>query len=180
MYNIAIIECSDRVIEILKGNFLNEFKTPARCFKSFNDASEELKENDFQLVVCRNICEEEEESAKLLLNHLYDSGKATKVIVLGDLEQSGFEFETLSDRFRVEELNRKAVRLLGISKEELVEMKLPDYIPFPLYHFYLMSTVPCDIYIRIGKEGQDEKYVKRIHSENEFDKHAIKKYEGSG
>ncbi len=179
MYSVALIECSERVVAILAEYFAKELHISLCCFDSFAGALGDLKKSHFQLIICRNSCHEEE-SAKQVLNYLYDHDQGTKVIVLGDLELSGFEFETLPDRFRIEELSRKSIRLLGISKEELEEIKLPDYIPFPLYHFYLMNTVPCDIFIKLGKDTEEGKFVKRIHSENEFDKDAIKKYEDQG
>lgn len=177
MIKIALIEGDERVIGLLCGNFEKEFAAETSTYRSY---SEFLQQGGldlpFLLIICRNLVGEEE-SAKSLLNALYDRHNDIKVILLGEIEQSSFEFSSLPSRFRLPELNRMIITVLGISRDQLAEFKLPDFIPIPLSHFYLMHSVPCDIFIRLERKGMSDKYVKRLHSTDSFDKDAIKRYE---
>lgn len=179
MIKIALIEGDERVIGLIRENLEKEFAAETSIFTSYLDFTQKGGLNlPFVLIICRSMIEEEE-SAKCILNLLYDSGKEMKVIVLGDIEQSSFQFSSLPARFRLPELDRLIISVLGLTRDQLAEFKLPDFIPIPLSHFYLMNSVPCDIYIRLERKGVPDKYVKRLHSADSFDKDAIKRYEAN-
>lgn len=177
MIRIALLESEQRVIQLLLPNFQKEFAAETVVYDSYDHyVKEEGSSIPFSIYISRNHLGEEE-TAKKLLNDLYDRGLKSKVIVLGEIDQSAFEFASIPSRFRLPELNRLIISVLDISRDELAELKLPDFIPVPLPHFYLMSSVPCDIYIRLERKSEGDKYVKRIHAGDAFDKEAIKRYE---
>ncbi len=179
MLTIALIEADDRVVGILKSNFEKEFAAQVYTYNSCAAFFSASQTEPIELYVCRNLIGEEE-SAKLLLNYLYDRGNKSKVVILGEIEQSSFDFAQLPSRFRVPELNRLIISTLSLTRDQLAEMKLPDFVPIPPGHFYLMHSVPCDIFIRIERKGDADKYVKRLHAHDSFDKEAIVRYEQNG
>jgi len=99
------------------------------------------------------------------------------VITLGKVETSGFNFVTVVEQIKMQALVKVIVRVLNIETKDLEHLKLPDYIPVPMHFFYLMSRSVCDVFIKLTKSGEDQ-YVKRLKSNEEFDKSVIQKYEG--
>lgn len=175
MSKVLIIEPSDRVISILSETLTEQFGLDFVAVKTIEEGLNVVN-HSFNLVVCRNKIGEDE-AAKKILNYLYDNSYATKVIVLGKVEFSGVEFEVLPDRFRIEQFKREVRKLLNITAVEIDSVTLPDYLPVPFYHLYLMEKAPCDIYIRLEREAADDKYVKRIRIDDTFNKAVIQKYE---
>lgn len=182
---ILLVEPNEAVGELIAKNLEREFGARIVHFKSGADAIEPVKKGEyFDLFVVRNNSEEtvdhpSEAIAALFLNVIYDNSLRTPLIVIGEFEHTYKKFAMVSDRLRIEELNRLVLKALNLKKEEFSHLKLPDYIPFPINYFYLMNLSPCDVYIKLSKKTGDE-YVKRLHFGESFTKDSLKKYEDLG
>ena len=182
---ILLVEPNEAVGELIAKNLEREFGARIVHFKSGAEAIEPVKKGEyFDLFVVRNNSEEtvdhpSEAIAALFLNVIYDNSLRTPLIVIGEFEHTYKKFAMVSDRLRIEELNRLVLKALNLKKEEFSHLKLPDYIPFPINYFYLMNLSPCDVYIKLSKKTGDE-YVKRLHFGESFTKDSLKKYEDLG
>lgn len=182
---ILLVEPNDSVGELIAKNLEREFGAKTIHYKSGAEAVEVVKKGEyFDLFVVRNNSEEtadhpSEAIAALFLNVIYDDSLRTPLIVIGEFEHTYKKFAMVSDRLRIEELNRLVLKALNLKKEEFSHLKLPDYIPFPINYFYLMNLSPCDVYIKLAKKSGDE-YVKRLHFGESFTKESLKKYEDLG
>jgi len=181
MRKIVLIENNQRVIDILKQEleqYFNAKVISAVDFDSFINAVETNK--DIKLIISRNVISNDSildfPVASQVLNHVYDKSLGIPVIVLGDIDNVGVEFEQLPERFRLEELNRLVIKSLKISQDELKYLKLPDHIGVPIRNFYMMDKTSIDIYIKVTKTEGDQ-YIKRVHANDSIDKSVIKKYE---
>ncbi len=182
---ILLVEPNDSVGELIAKNLEREFGAKTIHYKSGAEAVEVVKKGEyFDLFVVRNNSEETADHpskaiAALFLNVIYDDSLRTPLIVIGEFEHTYKKFAMVSDRLRIEELNRLVLKALNLKKEEFSHLKLPDYIPFPINYFYLMNLSPCDVYIKLAKKSGDE-YVKRLHFGENFTKESLKKYEDLG
>ncbi len=183
---ILLVESDEAVGDLIAKNLEREFGAKITLYKSGAEAVELIKngEERFSLYVVRNYSEEtvdrpSEPIAALFLNVIYDNSLTTPLIVIGEFEHTYKKFAMVSDRLRIEELNRLVLKALNLKKEEFNHLKLPDYVPFPINYFYLMNLSPCDVYIRLSKRTGDE-YVKRLHLGESFTKESLKKYEDLG
>ena len=181
MFKMLIVEEKDPIIKVIKDALQNEFSPDIKIATSGLDAEASIKENEFSLVIVRNILSEgEDDAAKKILNSLYDKSEKCVVIVLGKVDIGGFEYQSLPERFLISDLILKIKKSLDFSKEDLTQIRLPDYYPIPIKNFYLMNSVLCDIFIRIIRKESDDQYVLRIKDGDEFEKDAIRKYEKKG
>jgi hypothetical protein len=181
--NISFIEVDPKVTEVV-GEFLTkEIDATISYYDDYEDFIDYIEENERKmdklprLIISRNIINEIEVSKKIL-NELFEAELKIPLISLGKVEFNSLECEELEDRFHLSDLLSLVIKALEITKEDLQQLTLPDYISVPIKHFYLMKEACCDIFIEITKKGNKE-YIKRIHSGDHFDKEAIKKYEDS-
>lgn len=171
---ILLIEPSESIGELLTKNLQRNFDADVSFAKSAEEGVAALKSGEeFALVLARN------QSAAPVLNCLYDLSLKTPFIVIGDFEHVYKKYALVSDQLRLEEINRLVLKALGMKKEDFEHLKLPDYVPFSVKHFYLMSKSPCDVYIKLLKKTGDE-YVKRLKTGDCFAKDDLKKYEEFG
>ena len=182
---ILLVEPNESVGDLIYQNLVREFGAKVTNLKLASEAVELLtKKEYFDLIVVRNNSLETvdhpvEQIAGLVLNAIYDQSLKTPLIVIGEFEHTYKKYAMVSDRLRIEELNRLVLKALNLKKEDFVHMKLPDYVPFPIKYFYLMTVSPCDVYIRLVKKSGDE-YVKRLHFGDNFTKDDLHKYEDLG
>lgn len=182
---ILLVEPNESVGDLIAKNLEREFGAKIIHYKSAGEALELVKKGDyFDLFVVRNNSDEtvdhpSEAIAALFLNVIYDNSLKTPLIVIGEFEHTYKKFAMVSDRLRIEELNRLVLKALNLKKEEFSHLKLPDYVPFPINYFYLMTLSPCDVYIKLAKKTGDE-YVKRLNFAENFTKESLKKYEDLG
>lgn len=182
---ILLVEPNESVGDLIAKNLEREFGAKIIVFKSGAEAIELVKKGEyFDLFIVRNTSTETvdhpvEEIAALFLNVLYDNQLKTPLIVIGEFEHTYKRYALVSDKLRIEELNRLVLKALNIKKEEFNHLKLPDYIPFPISYFYLMTLSPCDVFIKLTKKTGDE-FVKRLHFGESFTKDDLKKYEDLG
>lgn len=182
---ILLVEPNESVGDLIYQNLVREFGAKVTNLKQASEAVELIaKKEYFDLIVVRNNSLETvdhpvEQIAGLVLNAIYDQSLKTPLIVIGEFEHTYKKYAMVSDRLRIEELNRLVLKALNLKKEDFVHMKLPDYVPFPIKYFYLMTVSPCDVYIRLVKKSGDE-YVKRLHFGENFTKDDLHKYEDLG
>lgn len=179
MYNFLIIESDERVLDLLTQGLSNEFDANIITEFDFDCVEQILSTESVNLVIVRNSFEiknREIHAAKLLMNLVYDLEKGPPIIVLGDFEFVGHQFDILPDRFRIEELYRVVVKALEISPEQLQHFKLPDFVSLAIEHFFLIDNAPCDFYIKIDSiDG--ERFLKRINVDDSIDREVIEKYQ---
>lgn len=181
MLNILIIESNSRVLDLLTQGLQSEFDANISTEYDFTCIEQILKTDSVHLVIVRNSFEMNGhivDAAKNLLNLVYDLKKGPPIIVLGDFEFPGHQYETLSDRFRIEELYRLIIKVMRFSSEQLKHFKLPDYVPLALENFYLMDHASCDFYIKLDSVD-GEKFLKRITSGDSIDKEMVEKYQSN-
>jgi HD-GYP domain-containing protein (c-di-GMP phosphodiesterase class II) len=170
---ILLLEPSESIGELITKNLQRNFDAEVSFFKDVEPAVEELKNNAFTLIIARNTF------AGPVLNTIYDLSSKTPLIVIGDFEHAYKKYALVSDHLRLEEVNRLVLKALGLKREDFEHLKLPDYVPFPVKHFYMMTRSPCDIFIKLLKKSGDE-YVKRLKQGENFAKEDLKKYEEFG
>ncbi len=182
---ILLVEPNESVGDLIYQNLMREFGAKVTNLKSAHQAIELLNKAEyFDLIVVRNnsletVDQPVEQIAALILNTIYDKSLKTPLIVIGEFEHTFKKYAMVSDRLRIEELNRLVLKALNLKKEDFIHMKLPDYVPFPIKYFYLMTISPCDVYIRLVKKSGDD-YVKRLHFGESFTKDDLHKYEDLG
>ena len=176
-----IIEGDRQIADVLGIHLKNELGFVTNYRSSLREALELLKEDSaYELIIVRNIIggtktEDGEEAARGLCTFLYDKSIKTSILVLGSFEYVGMPIANLPDHFKLNEFVRVITKLLNLTRHQISDMKLPDFVPVPISYFYLMNRSSCDIYMKL-KKGDEEEFVKRIHAEDEFDKEAIKRY----
>jgi HD-GYP domain-containing protein (c-di-GMP phosphodiesterase class II) len=183
---ILLIEPSDSIGEIITKSLQRAFKADVVLFSNSTDAVEAIREGQhYNLIIARNEStpvddnEEVDAIAVNLLNVIYDHNLQTPLIVIGEFEHSFKKYALVSEKLRIEEINRLVLKALGLKKEDFELLKFPDYIPFSVKHFFLMNQTPCDIYIRLAKKSGDE-FVKRLKTGECFEKEDLKKYQDFG
>lgn len=182
--NVLVIESNPKAISLLSSALRADFDAKVHVEKHGVPGTAFISENPMlDLVVVRNInaspSHNEEETAKMVLNYIYDNELTCKVLVLGQFEAAGFEYSHLPERFKLSDFSTTVRKTLGLTLENLKELKLGDYVPIDIENFYVMNKAPCDTYIKLARSTGDQ-YVKRIHMGDEFDKEAIQKYESQG
>ena len=182
---ILLVEPNESVGDLIYQNLMRVFGAKVTNLKCAHQAIELLNKAEyFDLIVVRNnsletVDQPVEQIAALILNTIYDKSLKTPLIVIGEFEHTYKKYAMVSDRLRIEELNRLVLKALNLKKEDFIHMKLPDYVPFPIKYFYLMTISPCDVYIRLVKKSGDD-YVKRLHFGESFTKDDLHKYEDLG
>ncbi len=182
---ILLIEPNDTVGELITKSLQRSFNAEVILYKTSNQATDALKKGEiFSLIIARNRAEATAETpadliAGNLVNLIYDLSLKIPLVVIGEFEHSYKKYLLVSEPLRLEEINRLVLNALGLKRENFDHLKLPDYVPFPVKYFYLMSNSPCDVYIRLMKKAGDE-YVKRLNKGENFDKEALVKYEELG
>lgn len=121
-----------------------------------------------------------EETAKKLYDFLQSQHMDIPMMVLGAQAALQDKVLCLDEPVSWEKLVQQAAKLLGVSPDELAKRVTPEYYPVGLSYFYDITSVPCDVYIRIRKAPGEFQFVKRIHSKDTFDATTIKKYEDQG
>ncbi|RPJ71369.1 MAG: hypothetical protein EHM20_14675, partial [Alphaproteobacteria bacterium] len=182
---ILLVEPNASIAEVIIKNLERVFDAEVIFHQSAQVAVERIKSGEaFSLILVRNHTEQSstaqaEPIAALILNAVYDLSLKTPLIVIGEFEHAFKQFALVSDRLRIEEINRLALKALNLKKEDFEHLKLPEFVAFPVKHFYLMTISPCDVYIKLVKKTGDE-YVKRLNSGDSFTKEDLTKYESLG
>lgn len=180
-----LVEPNESISDIIARNFQREFGATVRIFKTASEAIISVKvDGHYDLFIVRNhaeesTTEESEQIAHQFLNLIYDNSLKVPLIVIGEFEHTFKKYALVSDRLRVEELNRLVLKALDKKREDFSHLKLPDYVPFPIRLFYMMTHSPCDVFIKLVKKSGDE-YVKRLNFGENFTKEDLQKYEDLG
>ena len=182
---ILLIEPNESIGEVIIKGLQRAFSATVIFHQTAEEAVLKLKDGEsFSLIIVRNVTLDLPEidqtpMASLVLNTIYDLSLKTPLIVIGEFEHTYKKYALVSDKLRIEEINRLVLKALDLKKEDFEHLKLPEYISFPVKHFYLMNVTPCDVYIRLVKKTGDE-YVKRLKNGETFAKFDLKKYEDLG
>ena len=182
---ILLVEPNEDIGDLIAKNLERELGARIIHYKSGAEAIESVKKGEFyDLYIVRNMSIETvehpiEQIAALFLNVIYDKSLKTPLIVIGEFEHTYKKFAMVSDRLKIEELNRLVLKAVNLTKEDFDHLKLPDYISFSTKFFYLMTLSPCNVFIKLVKKTGDE-YVKRLHFGESFTKDDLKKYEELG
>ena len=123
---------------------------------------------------------ENEASAITLYDYLQSKNLEIPLIVLGECQKLNDKALILSENSPWELLVKVAGKTLGVTLEDISKKIKPDYAPVQIYYFYEIQETPCDVYIRIQKSPTDVQFVKRLHSQDQFDHDDIAKYEQQG
>lgn len=182
---ILLVEPNDSLRELIEKNFIREFGADVSSYGNSIEALEQIdRQRYFDLIVVRNKTDETtdkpiEEIASLFLNAIYDQQIKTPLVVIGEFEHTYKKYALVSDRLRIEELNRLILKALNLKKEDFSHLKFPDYIPYPTKYFFLMTLCPCDVFIKLSKKGGEE-FVKRLRFGESFTRADLEKYEELG
>ncbi|MDO9182954.1 MAG: hypothetical protein Q7U04_11130 [Bacteriovorax sp.] len=182
---ILLIEPNESIGEVITKSLQRAFNAEVVFLKTSAEGVKRLKDREsFSLILVRNKNDEtpeikEDPIAEHILNIIYDQALKIPLIVIGDFEHTYKKYTLVSEQFRIEEINRLVLKSLGLKKEDFEHLKLPDYVPFSIKHFYLMTSSPCAIYIKLVKKTGDE-FVKRLKNNENFNKIDLKTYEELG
>ena len=181
MLNFLLIEHDSRVLDLLTQGLMPEFN--ANIITEYDSSSIEqiILSDSVDLIIVRNQFDMNNrivDAAKDLLNIIYDLKKGPPVIVLGEFDFPGHPFESLSERFRIEELFRLIIKTLKITPMQIKHFKLPEYVSLAIENFYLMDKASCDFYIKLESSATG-KYIKRLAKEDSIDRDVIEKYQNN-
>lgn len=182
---ILLIEPNLAIGEVIIKSLQRAFNAEIIFHQNAIEGVERIKKGEtFSLILVRNQTEASpdipvESIASHFLNIIYDLSLKTPLIVIGEFEHTFKKYALVSERLRIEEINRLILKALNLKKEDFEHLKLPDFVSFPVKYFYLMSISPCDVYIKLIKKNGDE-YVKRLNYGENFSKTDLKKYEELG
>lgn len=173
---ILIVEPKTEISEILKKNFAQQFGASVIAFANAKSSILHLKETEivYSLFIVRNL-QENEASASVLLNYIYDHNLKAPLIVIGDFEHVYKNYVLVSEKLRIEEVNRLALKALGLKKEDFLKLKLPEYVGYPLRYFYLLDTFPTNVCMKRIKKHSDE-YVCHFQAGESFTIEGLEKY----
>lgn len=91
----------------------------------------------------------EEDTARILLEHVRDGDGGPVLVVLGDAPpHEKEEIVHIGDKAKWELAVRSCCRLLGIDAANMDSPPEPDYVPIPIGHFLSLDGAPCDIFAR--------------------------------
>lgn len=132
---------------------------------------------NIDLVICP-VIEGTEKTAELIGNYLQNSEGECGLLVLGlglpeSLKDIAVNVTNGQDWEKVVE---SALRMLGISDEQLREKVKPDYLPVPIHYFYSITSTCCDVFIKLKKGPDNFQYIKRLHQGDNFNKQTIDRY----
>ena len=182
---ILLIEPIESIGDVITKSLQRAFDAEVLFCRTSVEGVEKLKKCEtFSLILARNHSDETVDQksdliANNILNAIYDLSLKTPLIVIGEFEHTYQKYALVSEKLRIEEINRLVLKALGLKKENFEHLKLPDYVPFPVKYFYLMTITPCDVYIKLAKKSGDE-FVKRLNFGENFTKNDLKKYEDLG
>lgn len=173
---ILIIEPKSEIAEIFKKNFAQQFGASIIVFSDAKAAIIHIKATEvlYSLFITRNT-QEGEESAAVFLNYIYDNSVKIPLIVIGEFEHVYKKYALISEKMRVEEVNRLALKALGLKKDDFLKLKLPDYIAYPLRYFYLLDKIPTTVCMKRVKKDSDE-YVCHFHAGETFTAEGLEKF----
>lgn len=120
----------------------------------------------------------EDYTAINIINYLKQNEIEIDLIIIGDCPEYKEDYLTLRADVKWEELIETASSLLGVNYEEVKKTIKADYIPVDIDYFYEITESPCDVHIRIKKNGTYD-YVKRLYSSDTFDKNDIDNYKSN-
>ena len=180
MFEILVVESNQQLLDLLSATLYREFQASITEADSARTALEYVGNDNFFDLIITTERMSYENTAAAILNYLTDRQIKIPVIVLGDLQGQQGHYENLPFPLKMEHLRAKIINMLHITKAQLDQIKLPEYVSVPLHYFFLMNSSRCDVYIRIEKKGEADQYVKRIKAGDPFDKDAMMKYQQSG
>lgn len=121
----------------------------------------------------------DEQTAIKIIKHLKDNDLSIDVLIIGQCPEFKEEYLTLKDDLKWEELVENASNILGINYEEVKKNRQQSFLPIDINYFFEINESPCDIYIRLKKDDSYE-YVKRLYSNDKFEKEDIDRYIDNG
>ncbi|OFZ17335.1 MAG: hypothetical protein A2X86_02455 [Bdellovibrionales bacterium GWA2_49_15] len=183
MFTVLLVETNGAVIDALVKQLDEQIKAQVSVVPGLDQAKSFLTENQGKgvpdLVIVRAVLDEVP-VAHGLLNFVYEQLNRPPVIVMGNVEFSGIEFNCLPDRFKISEFSKIVTKALHVSRKELEALHRPPYTGISIKNFYGMDKCECDVFIRISKKNCDDQYVKRLHTGDNFDAVTLQKYESMG
>lgn len=75
-----------------------------------------------------------------------------------------------------------AARVLGMLPSWDENLIMQDFVSIPVSYFLNIHnmSIGCDVYVRVKKDGGQFQYIKRLHSQDYFQRSDIEKYVASG
>lgn len=176
---VLILTAKDALNQLLSEHFREQFKAKTFATTNLEVAQNELDLNElYELIVIKNP-DSDEDFAHRILNKLYDLSRETLVVIIGDYDISFHNYECISERLRLEELNRVVIKGLKLKREDFSHVLLPDYVAIPIKDLLALTKMPCDLFIKLNrKDGED--YLKRFKEGDDFSISDIKTYQDSG
>ena len=119
----------------------------------------------------------DEETAKILLEHLKDNHSEVSMIVNGPFDHIDEEkLIVIKEEKDWETIISTYAKLLGVSIKTLEKRVLPEFIPVEVRYFLPLDTSCCDVFIRIKKTATEYQFIKRIHAGDRYARSLIDKY----
>lgn len=199
LMQVLILTNKDSLNNLLAEHLRDQFRAKTFVASTLDAAKKEIEfNNQFNLVIIKNPKEtelvdsnslqsndgeteltKESDYASRILNALYDQSLDTPVIIIGEYDSSFQNYECISDRLRLEELNRVIIKRLKLKKEDYAHIKLPDYVSIPIKDLLALRSVPCDLFIKLNRKDGDD-YLKRFKEGDDFSVDDIKTYQAAG
>ena len=183
MVQIILIEDNDELRNLLKINLKTYLGVDVRIKKNAADTIKFLNIfQKFSLIIATTRISHEN-TAKILISYVRKRPHLS-LILLGYLA-SETEIKKSDEKNIVnireianwEKIIRLSGEILGIDTLSLNQDVPQDYIPIPIYYFYELTKIPCDVFIRIKKDTIEDHYIKKFHTNGIINKKDIQNYE---
>lgn len=182
MTQILIIDSDLNLRTILK---LNLMKTLGLNIIEKNTASEAVALLEILPTVSLVICRDkilEEESASLIANYFTSKHTLIPLIIMGknttQYPQVCVVDVSASWKIAIE----MVAQVLGMRPNWEENLIAQDFVPISISHFLNIhqTSIGCDVYVRVKKEEGIFQYIKRLHSQDTFQRSDIEKYLAAG
>jgi HD-GYP domain-containing protein (c-di-GMP phosphodiesterase class II) len=182
---ILLIEPNNAIGEVIVKSLQRSFEANVLYYQTSNEGIQKIKSGElFNLIIVRNQSIETAKTRSVSIaapffNLAYDMSLDIPILVIGQFEHTYKRSLSISEDLKIDPFNQAILSLLNLSKKDAHFLKLPKFVNFSIKNFYLMTTSPCDVYIKLTKKENVE-YIKRLNINENFSKEDLVRYEDLG
>jgi CheY-like chemotaxis protein len=182
MAQVLLIEADENLRTILK---LNLMKTLGLQIVEKNSAAEAISLLEvlpnIDIVITQDRLAQENTAIEIT-NYFTNKSLSVPVIILGKNQTKYQQVCVVDTTSSWKATIEMAARVLGMVPAWDENLMVQDFVSIPVAYFLNIhnTSIGCDIYVRVKKEGGVFQYIKRLHSQDYFYREDIEKYVASG
>lgn len=175
MAKILFIEQDPSIRSLITTAIKGEFRVFMHSAEDARDAILKLKNEDYDMVLCRGVINQQRTGASLVNFKKKNPEKCPHLLILDDEVYEVDQVYNLPIPCDHSDLISKVHSVLTEAKVHPDKENVPPYIPFELVFFKNMKSTPCDLYLKmIRSDGAH--FVKRYRAKDSIDQDVIEKY----